>query len=184
MDVENVYNKLIKTEPYHIDRMLDKRIVEYIKQKYHNLNKNPTFSIENAFNITNYDIDRISLFMRTNLSETIETPGNMISKYVQKPSIMYNERLYFNNNNINEKIVNFHNQSHINGINKLADNLSINDECDLLQGLPSRSFKSQGFRNLHEHSFQYISDEIQNNIELPFPRGGISCRNNKKSNIK
>jgi hypothetical protein len=184
MDIEKVYNKLIKTEQYHIDRMLDEKIVQYIKRKHEYMNKNPTISIEHAYNITNYDIDRINLFMRTNLSEKMDIPGEMVSKYAQKPAIMYNERLYFDNNDINEKIVDFHNQSHMSGMNKLADKLPINDECDLLQGLPSRSFKSYGFRNLHEHYFQYISDDIQNNIELPFPRGGISCRNNKKSNIK
>jgi hypothetical protein len=86
-------------------------------------------------------------------------------------------------------MLDYHNQVHINGINRITDTVQavqskIGDESDLWQGLPSRSFKSYGYRNPHEHYYQYISDEIQTHLDLPFPRGGVSCRNNKKTNKK
>ncbi len=59
-------------------------------------------------------------------------------------------------------------------------------ESDMIVGLPSRSFKTYGFRNPQEHYFDYISGEIQepDHVVLPFERGGISTRLDNKSNIK
>lgn len=180
MDVEQVYNKLTNSEPYHIERLLDDKIVQYIKAKFENRNKELNYSLEKTYNITNWDIDKINRFMRINTTGQVFQPNEIENKYLQK-NIMYNSRVYYDNNNINEELVNYHNCSHLTGANKIIKETCSNIESDLMQGLPSRSFKSYGYRNPHEHYYQYISEEIQNNTELPFPRGGIICRNNKKT---
>lgn len=52
------------------------------------------------------------------------------------------------------------------------------DETELMLGMPSKTSKSYGYRNPHEHYFDYISDDMQipEHTVLPFPRGGLSTR--------
>ena len=49
-------------------------------------------------------------------------------------------------------------------------------------GMPTRTFKSYGYRNPAEHYYDYIEEDMQqpNNVVLPFPRGGVSTRLDNK----
>ncbi|MBA42396.1 MAG: hypothetical protein CMF62_00115 [Magnetococcales bacterium] len=58
------------------------------------------------------------------------------------------------------------------------DVMDIEQETCLINGMPTRTSKSYGFRNPVEHQFQYVDDDF-NNAEhsvMPFPRGGVSAR--------
>ena len=52
------------------------------------------------------------------------------------------------------------------------------DETELMLGSPSKTAKSYGYTNPHEHYFDYISDDMQipEHTVMPFPRGGLSTR--------
>lgn len=59
-------------------------------------------------------------------------------------------------------------------------------ENELIMGMPSRTFKSYGYRNPEEHYFDFIDNDIQSaqHTVMPFPRGGEATRNNNKSRAK
>lgn len=63
---------------------------------------------------------------------------------------------------------------------------NIEVENELIMSMPSRTFKSYGYRNPEEHYFNYVDNDIQSshNTVLPFPRGGEATRNNNKSSAK
>ena len=65
----------------------------------------------------------------------------------------------------------------------LLDKKTIEDHAEVL-GMPYRTKKSFGYRNLSEHQFYYIDPSIQHedSAMMPFPRGGISTRMDNKKN--
>lgn len=66
------------------------------------------------------------------------------------------------------------------GVNAIGGTREIDNDNCLIKGLPERDakFKSLGYPNYSDHSFQYISEDIQdpNHVVLPFPRGGVPSR--------
>jgi hypothetical protein len=61
------------------------------------------------------------------------------------------------------------------------DDISV--ETSMMHSMPTRTFKSYGYRNPAEHYFQYLDPAHGNRDEsvFPFPRGGVSTRlDNKK----
>tara|TARA_Y100000780_G_C13684303_1_gene417172 strand:+ start:1721 stop:2818 length:1098 start_codon:yes stop_codon:yes gene_type:complete len=56
--------------------------------------------------------------------------------------------------------------------------MNIENETCLINGMPTRTSKSYGYRNPVENKFQYIVENFNNaeNSVLPFPRGGVSAR--------
>jgi hypothetical protein len=67
-----------------------------------------------------------------------------------------------------------------NNVNRIGGTRDVNVENCLIKGLPDRDakFKSLGYPNYSEHSFDYISGDIQDpkHVVLPFPRGGFNSR--------
>jgi hypothetical protein len=67
------------------------------------------------------------------------------------------------------------------GVNLIGGTRDVDIENCLMKGLPERDakFKSLGYPNYSDHSFQFISGDIQdpNHVVLPFSRGGINSRN-------
>ncbi len=65
-------------------------------------------------------------------------------------------------------------------INVIGGTRDIDIENCLIKGLPERDakFKSLGYPNYSDHSFNYISQDIQDpkHVVLPFPRGGLNSR--------
>jgi len=66
------------------------------------------------------------------------------------------------------------------GVNRIGGTRDVDVENCLMKGLPERDakFKSLGYPNYSEHSFDYISNDIQDpkHVVLPFPRGGDVTR--------
>jgi hypothetical protein len=66
------------------------------------------------------------------------------------------------------------------GVNAIGGTRDVDNENCLIKGLPERNakFKSLGYPNYSDHSFQFISEDIQdpNHVVLPFPRGGVPSR--------
>lgn len=66
------------------------------------------------------------------------------------------------------------------GVNAIGGTRDVDTDNCLIKGLPERDakFKSLGYPNYSDHSFQYISEDIQdpNHVVLPFPRGGVPSR--------
>jgi hypothetical protein len=66
------------------------------------------------------------------------------------------------------------------GVNRIGGTRDVDVENRLMKGLPERDakFKSLGYPNYSEHSFDYISNDIQDpkHVVLPFPRGGDVTR--------
>jgi len=67
-----------------------------------------------------------------------------------------------------------------------TDAKNVNDETQLLQGMPVRTHKSYGYNNSFENQFQYISNDIQSpdNTVMTFPRGGHGTRQYNRENYK
>jgi hypothetical protein len=67
-----------------------------------------------------------------------------------------------------------------NQVNRIGGTRDVDTENCLIKGLPDRDakFKSIGYPNYSEHSFDYISGDIQDpkHVVLPFPRGGFNSR--------
>ena len=90
-----------------------------------------------------------------------------------------------NINSNNKKYLNTSNYQAVplrgNGVNLIGGTRDVDLENCLMKGLPERNakFKSLGYPNYSDHSFQYISKDIQdpNHTVLPFARGGINSRN-------
>ncbi len=96
-------------------------------------------------------------------------------------------------NKINVPSVNSRNKKYVNtsqyqavplrsdGVNLIGGTRDVDVENCLMKGLPERDakFKSLGYPNYSDHSFQFISGDIQdpNHVVLPFSRGGINSRN-------
>jgi len=66
------------------------------------------------------------------------------------------------------------------GVNAIGGTRDFDEVNNVYKGLPERDakFKSLGYPNYADHSFQYISEDIQdpNHVVLPFPRGGVPSR--------
>jgi hypothetical protein len=66
------------------------------------------------------------------------------------------------------------------GVNAIGGTRDVDSENCLIKGLPERNakFKSLGYPNYSDHSFQFISEDIQDpeHVVLPFPRGGAPSR--------
>jgi len=67
-----------------------------------------------------------------------------------------------------------------------TDAKNINEENQLLQGMPVRTHKSYGYNNSFENQFQYISSDIQSpdHTVMSFPRGGYGTRQRNRENYK
>ena len=67
-----------------------------------------------------------------------------------------------------------------------TDAKNINEENELLQGMPVRTHKSYGYNNSFENQFQYISNDIQNpdHTVMAFPRGGYGTRQYNRESFK
>jgi hypothetical protein len=67
-----------------------------------------------------------------------------------------------------------------------TDTKNINEENQLLLGMPVRTHKSYGYNNAFENQFQYISNDIQKpeNTVMTFPRGGYDTRHYNKEIYK
>jgi hypothetical protein len=67
-----------------------------------------------------------------------------------------------------------------------TDAKNINEENQLLQGMPVRTHKSYGYNNSFENQFQYISNDIQSpdHTVMSFPRGGYGTRQYNRENYK
>lgn len=81
------------------------------------------------------------------------------------------------------------NYSHIQPMPNMSHGNGMRDtdlETCIQFGMPSKTFKSYGYRNPDEHYFQYIENDIQNpnNVVFPIARGGISTRLNNKQYAK
>jgi len=67
-----------------------------------------------------------------------------------------------------------------NRVNLIGGTRDVDIENCLIKGLPERNakFKSLGYPNYSDHSFGYISGDIQDpkHVVLPFPRGGEASR--------
>ena len=66
------------------------------------------------------------------------------------------------------------------GVNAIGGTRDVDNDNCVIKGLPERNakFKSLGYPNYSDHSFQFISEDIQdpNHVVLPFPRGGVPSR--------
>lgn len=98
-----------------------------------------------------------------------------IENKISIPSINSNNKKYLNTSNYQAVPLRG------NGVNLIGGTRDVDTENYLMKGLPERDakFKSLGYPNYSDHSFQYISNDIQdpNHIVLPFARGGINSRN-------
>ena len=98
-----------------------------------------------------------------------------IENKISIPSINSNNKKYLNTSNYQAVPLRG------NGVNLIGGTRDVDTENYLMKGLPERDakFKSLGYPNYSDHSFQYISNDIQdpNHTVLPFARGGINSRN-------
>ena len=98
-----------------------------------------------------------------------------IENKVSIPCVNSNNRKYLNTNQYQAVPLKG------NGVNLIGGTRDVDIENQLMKGLPEQNakFKSLGYPNYSDHSFQYISKDIQdpNHVVLPFSRGGINSRN-------
>lgn len=92
------------------------------------------------------------------------------------PKMNYNGKKDLNHSNIRP----LPNMTHGNGMR------DTDLESCIQFGMPSKTFKSYGYRNPDEHYFQFIQNDIQdpNHVVFPIARGGISTRLDNKKHAK
>jgi hypothetical protein len=170
-------------------------IQKNIKQKENNNEKikyitNPNKLISTSTNSSSYVGNPVDIESYLRNSETsIKNKTSIQLNSDLSPnnfSVLYSNKLRKNNrnkNNKNNKNNNFTLTEPYKGPGRGGGNITISD--DIRFGVDTRRYNEE-YRNINESTitdrFQIIDSDIQDpkNVVLPFPRGGVQTRDNKK----
>jgi hypothetical protein len=194
------------------ENFIDDRLMKYITEKKYNRENETSYdNLEDKYEITQLDIDKIKRYLRYIINRK-----NIYNNH--SPHIAYKNRLHYDkiNDGIDDMTHNpkfddvikyvkentmppaflatsiahkRHNCVYNDCIVKVRDQY-INDKPidvdimnDVMLGMPSHTRKSYGINDSFEHSFDYIDNDIQDpdHVVLPFPRGGESARLDNKT---